>query len=98
MLIDAATRTNLELVRTRLGPIPAVDLIEPEGTFLLWLDLRKLSLSPDDLTALLREKAGWAVTRGQAFGDEGIGFARLNIACTRKRLALALDQLERALL
>ncbi len=83
---------NLALVREHLDEIAAVDLIEPEGTFLLWLDLRKLGLPPDDLVAFLRKKAKWAVTRGQAFGAEGAGFARVNIACRRARLKAALDR------
>lgn len=84
---------NLALVRARLGEIPGVTLIEPEGTFLLWLDFRGLGLDPDSLTRFLRERAGWAISRGAAFGEAGIGFGRLNIACTRARLAAALDRL-----
>ncbi len=88
---------NLALVRRRLAGLDGVSLIEPEGTFLLWLDFRALDLSPEALTAFLRQKAGWAVTRGPAFGPQGTGFARLNIACPRARLARALDQLALAL-
>ncbi len=88
---------NLDLVRDRLARLPQVDLIDPEGTFLLWLDFRALGLPPDELTAFLRQKAEWAVTSGQAFGPEGNGFARLNIGCTRARLSRALDQLETAI-
>jgi len=87
---------NLLSVRNCVKDIPGVELIEPDGTFLLWLDFRGLGLAPDDLTAFLRTKAGWAVTRGQAFGREGEGFARLNIACTKAKLAKALAQLEKA--
>lgn len=87
---------NVDLVRERLRAIPDVRLIEPEGTFLLWLDFRDLGLQPDDLTTFLRDRAKWAVTRGQAFGEEGAGFARLNIACTRAKLDTALTQLENA--
>ena len=87
---------NVALVRRHLAGIPGVDLIEPEGTFLLWLDFRGLDLEPDDLTALLREKAKWAVTRGPAFGEQGRGFARLNIACTQARLDAALERLNEA--
>jgi len=64
---------------------------------LAWLDFRALGLEPVEPTAFLREKAGWAVTRGQAFGVEGEGLARLNIACTRARLEVALEQLAVAL-
>ncbi len=87
---------NVDLVRDGLKDLPAVDLIEPEGTFLLWLDYRKLGLAPDDLTAFLRGKAKWAVTRGQAFGPEGAGFARVNIACPRAKLEAALGRLKQA--
>ena len=88
---------NLGLVRARLAGLPGVKMVEPEGTFLVWLDFRDLGLAPDDLTAFLRQKAGWAVTRGIAFGPEGAGFARLNIACTRARLTTALNRLSDAL-
>jgi cystathionine beta-lyase len=84
---------NLALVRTALENIPGVELIVPDGTFLLWLDFRDLNLTPEELTAFLRNKAGWAATRGQAFGTEGEGFARLNIACTKAKLEKALAQL-----
>ncbi len=84
---------NLNLVRTKVMDLPGVELIEPEGTFLVWLDFRKMNLPVDELTAFLRERAGWSVTRGQAFGEEGKGFARLNIACVKAKLDSALDRL-----
>lgn len=93
----AYLETNVNLVRDRLEKIPGVELIEPEGTFLLWLDFRGLNLQPENLTAFLRGKAKWAVTRGPAFGLEGYGFARLNIACTRASLEAALDNLEKVI-
>lgn len=88
---------NLKLVRDRLSEIPGVALIEPEGTFLLWVDFRGLGLAPDELNPFLREQAKWATTRGQAFGAEGNGFARLNIACRRHALDEALQKLAHAI-
>ena len=91
--VVAYLEKNVDLVRQRLGDISGVQLIEPEGTFLTWLDFRDMNLPPGDLTAFLRGKAKWAITRGPAFGAGGTGFARLNIACPRARLAAALDRL-----
>ena len=88
---------NLAEVRARLRDIPGVTLIEPDGTFLLWIDFRELGLNTDELTHFLRIEAGWAVTRGPAFGVEGVGFARLNIGCPRLKLVAALDRLSAAL-
>ncbi|WP_205859854.1 PatB family C-S lyase [Cochlodiniinecator piscidefendens] len=98
--LDAATdyiEGNLALVRVRLDTVPEVTLIEPEGTFLLWLDFRELGFAPKDLTQFLRRKAGWAITRGAAFDEGGAGFGRLNIACTRARLDAALNALINAI-
>ena len=88
---------NVGLVRDYLKDIPDVELIEPEGTFLIWLDFTRLGLEPDDLMTFLRTEAKWAVTRGHAFGEGGEGYVRLNIACTRAKLEAALNQLKQAI-
>lgn len=75
-----------------------IRLIEPEGTFLLWLDLRQLGMTPEDLMTFLRNEAKWAVTRGHAFGTEGAGFVRVNIACTHSKLEAALNQFVNAVI
>ncbi len=93
----AYIQQNVDLVDRRLGHIQGVNLIKPEGTFLVWLDFRELDLEPKQLTQFLRQNAGWAITRGEAFGDEGEGFARLNVACPQIKLEHALDQLAKAL-
>ena len=88
---------NVDLVRKHLMGISNVDLIDPQGTFLLWLDFRALGLGADELMSFLRESAKWAVTRGEVFGPEGIGFARVNIGCTHTKLTVALNQLSKAI-
>lgn len=88
---------NAALIAKRLDRMPGVEMIRPEGTFLMWVDFRGLGLEPAELTSFLRQKAGWGVTRGIAFGEEGRGFARVNIACRRAVLGQALNQLEAAL-
>lgn len=87
---------NVKLVRDYLTSTPGIRLIEPEGTFLLWLDFRQLEMTPENLMAFLKNEAKWAVTRGHAFGVEGTGFARVNIACTHSKLEAALNQLVNA--
>ena len=87
---------NVEMVRDALASIPGVELVEPEGTFLLWVNFNGLGMEPDELYAFLRNKAKWSITRGHSFGKEGNGFARVNIACTRAKLEAALDNLELA--
>ncbi len=77
--------------------IPQVKLIEPDGTYLAWLDFRELSVDAKELDTLLTQKAGLALNSGYWFGREGAGFARMNIAVPRKVLLKALDQLRYAI-
>jgi cystathionine beta-lyase len=75
---------------------PSIKLIEPEGTFLLWLDFRELGLGVRQLETFLTTEARMATNPGQWFGREGVGFVRINIACPRAVLNTALNQLEKA--
>ena len=72
-------------------------LIEPEGTYLLWLDCRELGLSVEELEHLVVDKANLWLDPGFIFGAVGEGFERINIACPRQTLKQAMDQLRDAL-
>jgi cystathionine beta-lyase len=89
---------NVNLVRSFLkDKLPEVKLIEPEATYLLWLDFRELGLSQPELVKLMISKARLGLNDGTAFGCEGIGFMRLNIGCPRSMLLEGLERLEHAL-
>jgi cystathionine beta-lyase len=88
---------NLSFLRDFLRTeLPRVRLVEPEGTYLLWMDFRELGLSADALDALIVKKAGLWLDGGTMFGEEGAGFQRINIACPRDTLRQALHRLESA--
>ena len=90
---------NLDYIRNFLkNELPLVSLIEPEGTYLVWLDFRKLNLSEEKLEKLIDEKAGLWLDSGKMFGIEGVGFQRINIACPISILEKALFKLKEALL
>ena len=72
---------------------PGIRLIRPEGTYLLWLDMRALNLSGEELEKFIVEKAGLWLDGGIMFGPEGTGFQRMNIACPRSVLEEALERL-----
>ena len=89
---------NLNFVREYLKEnLPQIRLIEPEGTYLLWLDFRGLGLTEKELEELVVKKAKLWLDRGAVFGAEGRGFERINIACPRSTLKQALDQLKNAI-
>ena len=89
---------NLAYVREFLKErIPEVKLIEPEGTYLIWLDFRALGLTEPQREELIVEKARLWLDSGAMCGPDGEGFDRINIACPRATLTEALQRLERAI-
>ena len=85
---------NVDLIRDFLqNNAIRVSLIEPEGTFLVWLDFRELGLEAKVLERFLAEGAGIALSPGYWFGREGAGFARMTIGCPRETVQSALDNL-----
>lgn len=69
---------------------------KPEGTYLMFLDCRELGLSVEQLDDLFID-AGLALDSGHWFGENGHGFMRLNIACPRSKLEIAMEKLKDAL-
>lgn len=98
----AELMTYLDGQRRLLGDLlaqhlPDVGYQPPEGTYLAWLDCRRLGLG-DHPAVFFLEHAGVALTDGPACGVAGAGFARLNFATpapvleqTVRQLAAALD-------
>ncbi len=90
---------NLEFLQKELQTrIPEITMELPEGTYLAWLDCRKLGLQGVQLKQFIIEKAKLALNDGATFGLGGDGFMRVNTACTRQTLAQAINQLETAVI
>lgn len=90
----AGTRDMAEaFLRSELPEIPFARL---EGTYLMWLDFRSFGMEQKDLEKWCAEKAGVGFTSGTAFGAEGSGFMRMNIATPRRNVVQALEQLKAA--
>jgi len=88
---------NIDFIRDHLQKNDIrVSLIEPEGTFLVWLDFRELGLDAKALAKFLAQEAKIALAPGYWFGREGAGFARMTIGCPRATVQQALDQLSDA--
>lgn len=88
---------NLNFLRAYLQEkLPQIHLVEPEGTYLVWLDCSELGISGKELDQFIVEKAGLWLDGGAMFGPSGADFQRVNIACPRATLELALDKLKAA--
>ncbi len=76
--------------------LPAIKMIQPEATYLAWLDCRELNL-PVSPAKYFLEHARVAVNAGEDFGKPGEGFVRLNFGCTRSTLLEALERMRRVI-
>jgi cystathionine beta-lyase len=76
--------------------IPGLRLVQPQGTYLLWLDFRNCGISPAKLGTFIREEAKVGLEAGTIFGCKENGFERMNIACPRATLAEGLSRIETA--
>ena len=86
---------NIDYMREYVDrELPDIKMIEPEGTYLVWLDFRKLGLTENKLENLIVNRAGLWLDAGAVFGKCGEGFERINVACTRELLVTALDRLK----
>ena len=75
--------------------IPVLQVYKPEGTYLVWVDFTKTDILPEMLKDYLSEKCHVLVNEGEFFGDEGKGFVRFNLACPRKNVEAALENLRK---
>lgn len=93
----AAVRTQLAgtrqlLARLLAERLPQVRYRPPEASYLTWLDCRALGLGGDPAAVFL-ERGRVALSRGLDFGDEGWGYARLNIATSSRLVAEAVRRM-----
>lgn len=89
---------NLSYVRSFLKEkLPEIKLVEPEGTYLIWLDCSELGLNYKELEDLVIDKANLWLDGGIIFGKDTALFERINIACPRSIVEEALNRLERAI-
>jgi len=86
-----------EQVLARLGGIPGVDALPPEGGFFAMADVRKASIPSNEIRGRLMNEHGVAVVHGAAYGPGGEGTLRVSFASGGDTLARGLDRLSEGL-
>lgn len=84
---------TIEFIKNR---IPEVKICKAEGTYLLWLDFSSLGFTKEELSEFMKREAKVAMDDGYWFGDNGIGYERMNIACPKYMLEEGLTRIEKA--
>jgi cystathionine beta-lyase len=76
--------------------IPEIIPVQPEATYMIWLDCRKLLMNGKELQDFFVHKAGVGLNDGSSFGPGGEGFMRMNLGAPRATVARAMEQIEQA--
>lgn len=91
-------RENITYLKTYVADhMPGVNVIDGEGTYLLWLDFRKTGIDPDELDRRIIYDAKLWLDSGKIFGKTGAGFQRINVAAPRKTVEECLERIRRIL-
>ena len=86
---------NIQFLKSFVNEhMPRIKVVDTEGTYLVWMDLQELNLV--DQKDFIVNKARLWLDTGSMFGEEGLGFERINVACPRTVLEEALNRLKRA--
>ncbi len=78
--------------------IPELKAVIPEATHLIWIDCRELGMKGEELCTFFLKKAKIKFDEGFKFGLIGNEFVRMNIACPKERIDLALRRMNHAIL
>lgn len=90
-------KRNIEILKEAFPKDYKITALDMDGTYLAWLDCRKLNLSVDELNDLFLNKAGVWLHNGATFGKGGEGFMRMNLACPVSVLEEAIKRIKSVL-
>ncbi|MCK1994258.1 putative C-S lyase [Peribacillus muralis] len=74
--------------------IPALHVMHPDASYLLWIDCRELGLTDIEIKDRLIHKGKLALEPGSKYGPGGEGFVRMNLGCSRATLQEGLKRLK----
>lgn len=94
-LLDYLAENRRWFVEQATEHLPWARIVPAQGTYLLWMDCKKLGLDDEQLKWVMADVAGIAPSMGSGFGPAGSGFIRLNLGCPRTYLEMAIDGLKR---
>ena len=89
---------NLNFFRSWLKEnLPMVKMMEPDASYLVWMDFRALNVDSVALHDLLLKQGKIWLEEGYIFGTAGNGFERFNLACPRARVEEGLERIKQGL-
>lgn len=77
-----------------LNNIKELKVVESKALYLMWIDISKLNVDSDEFCIFLRKKTGLYISSGKAYGENGNGFVRINVATSKENVIDACNRLK----
>ena len=88
---------NVQYAKAFIGEnLPKAVVVDPDGTYLLWVDFSAYGFSKEELEHLIVDEAKLWLDSGAIFGPATALFERFNLACPRSVVEEAMQRLKRA--
>ena len=85
---------NIAFFRSYLAEkLPELTVMDPEGLYLIWVDVNSWGLSDEELTHFMIYEAKVWLDEGYLFGEHGRGYERFNLACPRSVVKECIDRI-----
>lgn len=89
-------KENIELVRNYFAEnFPEVTWVEPEGTYLIWINVSSLVKNNENVKEALEKEVQLIVEDGEKYGAPKNEFIRMNIGCPRSYVLEALERINK---
>lgn len=73
--------------------LPKLKVFKPEATYMVWLDFNAFNMDDEALKKYIINEADLGLNSGIDFGSGGSRFMRINLACPRKTVELAVKKI-----
>ena len=91
--LKTVLETNIDLLTKELSEKTNIEVMKPEGTYLVWLDFSAYDQDQNEIGLLRKEDAKVVLNNGITFGSEGEKQFRFNVATPTKVVAEGVKRL-----
>ncbi|MDP8162937.1 aminotransferase class I/II-fold pyridoxal phosphate-dependent enzyme [Pasteurella skyensis] len=86
---------NCEYVKSSLNGFYGIKVNIPEGTYLMWIDLKNCHIDMEQFKKALIDEGKVAIMSGETYGDKNR--IRLNVGCPLSKVRIAVEGIKKAI-
>ena len=96
--LNAYIRNNMQYVENFIKKeLPDFRFRMPEGTYLAWIDARKVPFTSDEIQDALVNVGGIAIMKGETYGENGTKYLRMNLGCPLSKIEEGCKRMKKAM-